>query len=172
VARIRIEGERVTLRPLLLDELDAMVASRRLNAVAEQDREKLRARIERSGLLENGRLDLAMDVDGARIGEIQTYVPSDRALPSDVYEIGIAIEDPSLRGRGYGSEAVRLLVDWLFDRERAARVHLATRESNAAMRAVAERLGFAAGGLVNDHGVEYILYALTRDVWLMRRRSR
>jgi RimJ/RimL family protein N-acetyltransferase len=172
VARIRIEGERFTLRPLSLDELDAMVASRRLNRVAEQDREKLRARIERSGLLENGRLDLAMDVGGTRIGEIQTYVPPDRELPPDVYEIGIAIDDPSLRGHGYGSEAVQLLVDWLFDREGAARVHLATRESNAAMRTVAERLGFAAGGLAHDRGVEYILYALTRDAWLIHRRSR
>lgn len=170
--RVRIAGKHLTLRPLRPAELGAMVASRRSNGVAEQDPEKMRARIERSGLLEDGRLDLAIDVEGARIGEIQTYVPPGRQLPPDAYEIGISIDDPSLRGRGYGSEAVRLLVDWLFDSARAARVQLATVESNAAMRTVAEHLGFAAEGLVTDHGQEYVLYVLTRGAWQARRRTR
>ena len=173
--RIRIEGERITLRPLSLDELDASMASRlaadRTAHPVKPDREKLRARFERSGLMENGACDLAIDLDGVRIGEIQTYVPPERALPEGAYEVGIMIDDPSLRGRGYGSEAVELLVGWLFDHD-ATRVHMPTVESNTAMRTVLERLGFRAEGTVHDMGIEFLFYVVTRDAWRAHRRSR
>jgi len=169
VERIRIEGERLTLRPLRVEELDAMMAAR---AAAKPDREKLRARIERSGLLVDGAIDLAIDIDGVRVGEIQTYVPPERELPPGAYELGITIDDPSLRGRGYGGEAVRLFVDWLFDAREATSVALGTVESNTAMRTVAERLGFVADGVVASQGTEYVYYVLMRDAWQARRRSR
>jgi RimJ/RimL family protein N-acetyltransferase len=169
VKRVRIEGERLTLRPLRLDELDAVVASR---PPARADREQLRARIERSGLMADRRIDLAIDIDGVRVGEIQTYVPEGRALPPGAFELGVTIDDPSLRGRGYGSEAVQLFADWLFEHRDATRVSLGTVESNIAMRTVAERLGFVADGVVTDHGTEYVFYVLTRDAWQARRRSR
>jgi RimJ/RimL family protein N-acetyltransferase len=174
--RVRIEGERVTLRPMRLDELDASIAAREAapaGAIAGPvDREKLRARIERSGLLVDGKIDLAIEVDGTRIGEIQTYVTPEHELPPGAYEIGIGIDDSSLRGHGYGREAVELLTDWLFRDAGAARVHILTVESNSAMRAVAERLGFTEDGVRTDHGQEYVFYAVTRDAWRAARRSR
>lgn len=174
--RIRIEGERVTLRPLSIDELDASYAAR-LAAdetvhPVKPDREKLRARFERSGLLQNGALELAIDVGGSRIGEIQTYVPPERKLPPGAYEVGIMIDDAAHRGRGYGREAVGLLLDWLFDEAGATRVHMPTVEGNAAMRTVLERLGFRAEGVVRDMGIEFLFYVVTRDAWQARRRSR
>jgi RimJ/RimL family protein N-acetyltransferase len=173
--RIRIEGLRVTLRPLVLAELDASVASReaadRTAHPTKPDREKLKARFERSGLMHDGALDLAIDLDGARIGEIQTYVPQERELPAGAYEVGIMIDDPSLRGRGYGREAVELLLDWLFDEQGATRVHMPTVESNTPMRTVLERLGFHREGTVHDMGVEFLFYVMTRDAWRARDRA-
>jgi RimJ/RimL family protein N-acetyltransferase len=175
VQRIHIEGPRVTLRPLSLDELDASIASRlaadRTVHPAKPDREKLRARFERSGLMVDGACDLAIDLAGVRIGEIQTYVPPERELPEGAYEVGIMIDDPALRGRGYGREAVELFVDWLFDHG-ATRIHMPTVESNAAMRTVLERLGFRAEGVVHDHGQEFLFYVVTRDAWRARDRAR
>jgi RimJ/RimL family protein N-acetyltransferase len=174
--RIRIEGERVTLRPLVLDELDVSIASReaadRTAHPTKPDREKLKARFERSGLMHDGAIDLAIDVGGARIGEIQTYVPPERKLPTGAYEVGIMIDDPDLRGRGYGREAVELFIDWLFDEQDATRVHMPTVESNTAMRAVLEHLDFAAEGTVDDMGIQFLFYAVTRDAWRARDRAR
>jgi len=127
--RIRIEGERVILRPLSMDEFEASWASRLEVEPSEQPvmptRDALRARFERSGIMQDGVLDLAIEADGRYIGEIQTYDPGDRTLPPDVFEIGISIEEP-MRGKGYGTEAVRLLIGWLFSDAGATRVHMPT----------------------------------------------
>lgn len=162
--RVRIEGERLTLRPLRLDELDASIAEReaadRTAHPAKPDREQLQARFERSGLMVDGAIDLAIDLDGERIGEIQTYVPPTRELPPGAYEVGVMLNE-SVRGRGYGTEAVQLFVDWLFAGG-ATRVHMPTVESNVAMRTVLERLGFQVEGTVHDMGIEFLFYVLER----------
>ena len=172
--RVVIEGERLKLRPLRLDELDASIAEReasdRTAHPAKPDREKLKARFVRSGLMQDGAIDLAIDLDGQRIGEIQTYVPPERELLPGAYEVGIMVVETA-RGRGYGTEAVELLVGWLFT-EGATRVHMPTVESNVAMRTVLERLGFRAEGVVNDMGLEFLFYVVTRDAWQARRRTR
>jgi RimJ/RimL family protein N-acetyltransferase len=114
VNRIRLEGERVTLRPLSMDQFDQEWTNRLEMDPSVQPimptRDALRVRFERSGIMEGGALDLAIEVDGQLIGGIQTYVPPDRTLPSGAFEIGIVIDEPSMRGKGYGTEAVRLLV--------------------------------------------------------------
>ena len=133
------------------------------------DREKLKARFERSGLLQDAALDLAIEVDGTHIGEIQTYVPPERRLPAGAFEVGIMIHNPEQRGRGYGREATELLVDWLFDDADATRVHMPTVEENTAMRTVLERLGFHTEGHVHDHGQDFLFYVVTRDAWLGNR---
>jgi len=81
-----------------------------------------------------------------------------------VFEIGIGIEEP-MRGRGYGTEAIRLLTDWLFAEAGATRVHMPTVPENVAMRTVAERLGFEPGGTIHFEGLEFVIYVLTRERW-------
>jgi RimJ/RimL family protein N-acetyltransferase len=129
-------------------------------------RDALRVRFERSGIMEGGALDLAIEVDGRMIGGIQTYVPQDRTLPSGAFEIGIVIDEPSMRGKGYGTEAVRLLVGWLFSHAEATRIHMPTVPDNVAMRAVAESLGFEADGMIRYEGQEFVFYVLTRERWV------
>ena len=169
--RIRIEGERVVLRPLSMDEFEASWAARLEAEPWEQPvmpaRDVLRARFERSGILENGVLDLAIEVEGRNIGEIQTYDPGDRPLPPGVFEVGISIEEP-MRGKGYGTEAVRMLVGWLFSDRGATRVNMPTVSGNVAMRTVAERLGFEADGAIRYEGLEFVFYVLTRERWADR----
>jgi hypothetical protein len=86
VNRIRLEGELVILRPLSMDEFDQEWANRLEMDPSVQPimptREAFRVRFERSGIMEGGALELAIEVAGRMIGGIQTYVPPDRTLPS------------------------------------------------------------------------------------------
>jgi len=176
---ILIRGARVTLRPLRMDELDASWATRK--RLHETDPtvmpvlpryEALRERFERSGVMREGTVDLAIDVGGRRIGEIQTYVPPTRAIESGTYEVGIMIDDPAQRGKGIGTEATRIMVGWLFAERGAQRVNMPTVRGNTAMRTVLERLGFTAGQTVRELGQEFLLYSVTRDAWSIRAATR
>jgi len=169
---ILIRGDRVTLRPLRMDELDASWATRR--RLHETDPtvmpalptlEALRERFEHSGVMRDRAVDLAIDVGGRRIGEIQTYVPPGRAIEPGTYEVGIMIDDPADRGKGVGTEATRLMVGRLFAECGAHRVNMPTAPGNTAMRTVLERLGFTADRTVHDLGQDFLLYSVTRDAW-------
>ena len=161
----------MTLRPLSMDEFEQEWASRIEMDPSVQPimptRDALRARFERSGIMQGVALDLAIEVDGRMIGGIQTYDPPDRVLPPGAFEIGISIDEP-MRGRGYGTEAVRALVRWLFSDAGATRVHMPTVPENVAMRRVAKRLGFEADSTIRYEGLEFVFYVLTRERWVER----
>jgi aminoglycoside 6'-N-acetyltransferase len=74
-----------------------------------------------------------------------------------------------MRGRGYGTEAVRLLVDWLFAEAHATRVHMPTVLDNVAMRTVLERLGCATEGTIQELDQEFVIYVVTRASWAASR---
>ena len=166
---LRLEGERIVLRPFRRGELDTWWAAR-LHAYAEQPggpptREALRTRLDSSGHLEHGRLDLAIEADGLLVGEIGTYLPPNRTLPLRWFELGIGLFDEASRGKGHGTEAVVLFLDWLFEEAGATRVQAATIPGNAAMRRVLEKLGFVADRNIKEGGTEFIVYAVTRGRW-------
>jgi RimJ/RimL family protein N-acetyltransferase len=71
-----------------------------------------------------------------------------------------------MQGKGYGTDAVRSLVSWLFSDAGATLVHKPTVSDNVAMRTVAERLGFEAEGTISYEGLEFIFYVLNRERWM------
>lgn len=163
-----LRSKRILLRPFRPDEVEVLwQAQKRLRTRPGMNRpdarHKLRKRIERSGRFVNGFLDLAVEAEGRLVGEIDARRPK-RALPPGVFELGIALFDPTDRGRGYGSEAVELLVGYLFRDEAAERIQASTAVSNAAMRRVFEKLGFAFEGVLRgfmpseDGREDYALY--------------
>ena len=107
---------------------------------------------------------MAIEVDGRLIGEIQTYVLPNRPLDLGVYEFGIALYEPGDRGKGFGTEAVRLFVGWLFLRG-ARRVQGAAAVTNTPMRRVFQKLGFEEVGPVDVDGVPEILFKISRSEW-------
>jgi RimJ/RimL family protein N-acetyltransferase len=166
---VRLEGEWVVLRPFRRGELDAWWAAR-LNAYAEQPggpptRDALRARVERSGHLENGRLDLAIEAGGLLVGEIGTYRPPARTLPPRWFEIGVGLFEEPSRGKGYGTEALVLLAHWLVDQAGATRLQAATTPDNSSMRRVLEKLGFVSERSVKESGTDFVLYTITPGRW-------
>jgi RimJ/RimL family protein N-acetyltransferase len=61
-------------------------------------------------------------------------------------EVGIVIGEPDARGRGYGTEAMRLLLDYLFTALGLHSVMLLTYEYNLAARRSYEKVGFRETG--------------------------
>lgn len=60
--------------------------------------------------------------------------------------IGLGIGDPAQRGKGYGSEAMRLILNFAFDELNLYRVQLTAFSYNTRALALYERLGFTREG--------------------------
>ena len=172
---VRIRGSRLLLRALQPREIEeewrAMVTADPM-AIAELPQEAgFKARLRRSGHLEDGWLDLAIDLDGVSIGRIQTFVPPGRALPPGTFDVGIGLRE-NARNRGYGREALALLTDWLFEHAAAEAVEASTDPANAAMRAVFRKVGWMPAGSLTELGREWVMHRITRREWEARRRQR
>jgi RimJ/RimL family protein N-acetyltransferase len=164
---VKLRGERVVLRPFRRDELDE--ALRQINASTTRvggaiSRERLAERIKRSGRFVRGRLDLAVEADGALVGTIEARAP-EGAMPPGVCELGIELAS-EIRGRGIGTEAVSLLARHLLANG-FSRVQASTDVDNAAMRRALEKAGFRLEGTLRrympagDGRTDYALYAVT-----------
>jgi len=168
---VRIRGSRLLLRALRPGEIEAewqaMVTADRMTTPEVPDEASFKARLRRSGYLVDGWLDLAIDLDGAPIGRIQTFVPPGRALPPGTFEIGIGLREDA-RGRGYGREALALLTDWLFEYALAEVVEAPTDPANVAMRTVFQRVGWELAGSLTELGREWVMYRITRPQWRAR----
>jgi RimJ/RimL family protein N-acetyltransferase len=137
-------------------------------AIAElPDEVSFKARLQRSGQLADGWLDLAIDVDRVSVGRIQTFVPPSRPLPAGTFEVGIGLRE-SARGQGYGREALALLTDWLFEHAAAQVVEAPTDPANVAMRTVFQRAGWTPAGSLTEYGREWVMYRITRREWEAR----
>lgn len=163
----------VSLRPLQPADLDALWSARANSEEPWADTSdgalrKLRDRIANSGRVAHGELLLGIVADGRLAGEIQGRQP-EMGLPPGVFEIGIEVFDPAERGTGIGRRALALFLTHLFDEEHAHRVQLTTDVDNAAMRSVAEHLGFANEGTLRGfmpsrgEPRDYFMYGMTRQ---------
>jgi RimJ/RimL family protein N-acetyltransferase len=172
---VRIRGSRLLLRALRPGEIEeewrAMVTAEPM-VVAELPHEAaFKARLQRSGHLDDGWLDLAIDLDGVSIGRIQTFVPPGRALPPGTFDVGIGLREDA-RNKGYGREALALLTDWLFEHAAAEAVEASTDPANVAMRTVFQKVGWMPVGSLTELGREWVMYRITRREWEAWRRQR
>lgn len=172
---VRIRGSRLLLRALQPGEIEeewrAMVTADPMVIAGLSEEADFKARLRRSGHLEDGWLDLAIDLDGVSIGRIQTFVPPGRALPPGTFELGIDLREKA-RNKGYGREALALLTDWLFEHAAAEAVGASTDPANVAMRTVFQRVGWKTAGSLTEFGREWVVYRITRREWEAWRRQR
>jgi RimJ/RimL family protein N-acetyltransferase len=168
---VRICGSRLVLRALRPSEIDeewhAMVTADPMVIADLPDEAGFKARLRRSGHLERGWLDLAIDLGGVSIGRIQTFVPPGRPFSLGTYGVGIGLRE-NARGRGYGREALVLLTDWLFEHAAAEVLEARTDPANVAMRTVFQRAGWKLAGSLTEFGREWVMYRITRPEWEAR----
>lgn len=147
-----LNGERVTLDPVRQADLAAFyeaqvdLATRGayfpLTVVSES---VLAARFAATGFWERDEGTLLIrDRDAQVAGHIEFFMPVDYW---DAYELSYRLYDPAHAGRGYVTEAVQLLVDYLFGTKKKHRIQLAIMPGNAASRRIAEKCGFTYEGV-------------------------
>jgi [ribosomal protein S5]-alanine N-acetyltransferase len=79
---------------------------------------------------------------------------------------------PGARGRGLGARSVALAVSWAFDEFDLLRVELTTTPDNAAVTALAARLGFTREGVLRRRNfergqrVDIVWFGVLREEWL------
>jgi aminoglycoside 6'-N-acetyltransferase len=167
----------VTLRPFVPEDFAIVWAEETRDRGAfespwalddERAKERVQARIEHSGGWRQERvLDLAVEVDGEVVGDVQARRDLDYAPPG-IFDLGIGLFGAQ-RGRGIGTIAIQLVTAFLFDEERATRVQLSTDVDNHAMRRAAEKAGFVLEGIMR--GFWHVPDAPARDYALYARTS-
>ena len=101
--------------------------------------------------------------DGTKIGFIAHFVSHGTA-------IGYALL-PNERGKGYGSEAIRIMVDYLFLSKNIVRIQAETHPQNIASQRVLAKAGFKKEGIVRQsffsRGVwrDTALFSVLREEW-------
>jgi ribosomal-protein-alanine N-acetyltransferase len=87
----------------------------------------------------------------------------------DAFELSYLLYDDQFAGRGFVTEAVQLLVDYLFGAKKQHRIQLDIVPGNAASRRIAEKCGFtlegtARGAFFNGgRNEDLLIYSLLRD---------
>ncbi len=66
------------------------------------------------------------------------------------YELGYRIFDPEDHGKGYATEATRLMSKFLFDSKRILRLTIQCEQGNAGSRKVAEKSGYKFEGIARS----------------------
>jgi len=101
--------------------------------------------------------------------ELRLSPPNRRA------EVGISVLDRTHWGHGYGTEAMRLVLEYAFDELELIRVELTTDAANARAIRSYEKCGFIREGLMRNHRVfagvvgDTLMMAILREDWLAAR---
>ena len=102
-------------------------------------------------------------------GEIAGHIEFFRPVSYwDAFELSYQLYDGQYAGRGFATEAVQLLVDYLFGVKKEHRIHLVIVVENVASRRIADKCGFTLEGTVrgaffNDgRNQDVLLYSLLR----------
>jgi RimJ/RimL family protein N-acetyltransferase len=163
-----LRGERIVVRPIRPDEVEVLMEAE--DGVVDRDSVAFQRRMQHSGELVDGWLDLAIEAEGRLVGDVGARQPRG-AFPPGVFEVGITVFDLRDRGKGYGAEAIRLVTRHLFESLGAERVQATTDVDNHAMRRVLEKLGFVNEGTLRSFmpsasgRADYTMYAVTRSDW-------
>lgn len=114
---------------------------------------------------DEGTLLIVTTEDGEMVGHIEFF----RAVSYwDAFELSYQLYGQRFAGRGYATEAVQLLVDYLFASKPRYRIHLVIVPENSASCRIAEKCGFALEGTVrgaffnNGRNRDVLLYSLLR----------
>lgn len=175
-----IRGKNIALRPLRESDLEAFLAldndlERKGAFVPPRLRAEpvLRKEFQETGLLgdDAGRL-LIVDGEDRILGVVGYFRTS---FYMDGYELAYSLYDVERRGGGLVTEAVGLLVGWLFALKKIARLQIAFMPENGASRRVAEKNGFRFEGVlrraifIHGRNVDAELWSLLREEWEERK---
>lgn len=173
-------GQRLYLRPVELDDVDRLAgwlndpAVRRflhrnapLNRVAEE--RFVRERLSGGDAGDDAVLVIALREDDRPIGTVGLHPDPETWRAA---ELGIAIGEAECWGRGFGPEAIRVLLDHAFGELGLNRVGLRVFASNERARAAYQKVGFVEEGVqrqghfTGGRAVDVVWMAVLAQEWL------
>lgn len=86
-------------------------------------------------------------------------------------EIGMFIAEESSRGKGVGTECIKLFVDYLFKIKNIMRIQYTTKTDNIGTKIIGEKMGFEVEGILKKYKFvegdfrDFYLMAIIRDNW-------
>ena len=169
-----LKGDQVVLRPVRERDLDDFISAHLeisnrgdFFPLGVHSESALRRNYSETGLWERDEGTLLIwNQDEVMVGHIEFFRP---VSYWDAYELSYQLYGAEHAGQGYTSEAVRLLVDYLFSSKKVNRISLVIVPENAPSRRIAEKCGFqlegtARGAFFNGgRNVDVLIYALLRD---------
>ncbi|MBI5876576.1 MAG: GNAT family N-acetyltransferase [Chloroflexi bacterium] len=116
--------------------------------------------------------NFAIEADGRIIGQCGLRQPDGLVdTTAQVYELGIAIGDKVYWGRGYGRDAVRVLLDYAFRLRNAHKVWLKVNATNERGLRAYRACGFIEEGRLRQHvwgdgrHIDLVLMGILRTEW-------
>jgi RimJ/RimL family protein N-acetyltransferase len=100
------------------------------------------------------------DLAGRHIGNIMYY---NLDAPKREAELGVTIGEQEYWGRGYGTEAVRLLTEHLWSQLGLRRLYLKTLAWNERAQRCFSKAGFRESGRVSRAGYSFVLMEMLAD---------
>ena len=165
--------DQVTLRPVAEDDLSWLAFLNDPAAMGPyewhgwSDSQRLRRSWAESGLLDDNSGVLIVLRATDRVGVVDWHkVQTVRAASSWAIGVGLV---PEFRGRGYGSQAQRLLVRYLFAHTPVNRVEATTEITNMAEQRALEKAGFSREGILRGSTFrqgryrDTVMYSVLRD---------
>ncbi len=162
-----LEGKKVNLR--IMEREDLSIVKNWDNDVGimgeyEPIIQETKADLERQfDKLTDGQWFFIEKKDGTKIGLIAHFVAHGTV-------IGYALL-PAERGKGYGSEAIKIMIDYLFLSKNIVRIQAETHPQNTASQRVLEKAGFRKEGILRksffSRGVwrDTAMFSVLRDEW-------
>ncbi|WP_411965113.1 GNAT family N-acetyltransferase [Haloferax sp. YSMS24] len=168
-----LAGDEVTLRTVEREHLDFLQTHRNdpeirrwMPRALPQNREQLESEFE-GYISDDSGVNLVVSVDGDPIGFVSLF-----DLQHDSGRARIAAWfAPDEQGKGYGTEAAELLVDYAFDERRLHKLVAGALATNDPSRGLLESLGFEQEGRQRDHYfvrgeyVDRVVYGLLETDW-------
>jgi RimJ/RimL family protein N-acetyltransferase len=162
------------LRPIRESDLDALYAAHTNIAnrgaffpLGVQSESAFKRDFAESGFWQREEGTLLIEtLDGELAGHIEFFKP---VSYWDAFELSYQLYDDRFAGRGLVTEAVQLLVDYLFATKKQHRIQLVIVPENAASRRIAEKCGFALEGTARGafynqgRNQDVLIFSLLRD---------
>lgn len=107
-------------------------------------------------------------LEGEHIGNCVYY---DISEAKGEAELGIMIGNRDYWDRGYGSDAVATLVDYIFRQTNLRRIHLKTLDWNKRAQKCFEKCGFTPCGHLHRDGFSFVIMEIHRKQWEQRKEA-
>lgn len=117
--------------------------------------------------------DFVIEADGKIIGEIGLHRWKNRR--AGVATLGVGIYHPDYVGRGFGRDAISVLLDWAFRIQNFRRISLETMATNERAIRAYRACGFVEEGRLREHEywngryVDVVCMGILRSEWEARR---